>query len=595
MSDFVIRTRNLTKYFGAKCVVRDLNLNVPRGSIYGFLGRNGSGKTTSLRMILGLLAPNWGTSTILGHDSQQLPPETRARIGYLAEGHPVCGWMRVKDAEAYQSRFYAQWNHELFSSVLDFFRVDPRNQARSLSRGERAGLCLAMVLAPEPDVLVLDDPAIGLDPVARRSLLQSMVYATRKADRTIIFSSHLLADIERMADHIAVLDYSVLRGMLARHVSQLRSAIRTDISRQAAGSVCHSRPHSFHGARQPASTHRGERNARNPQRARATRRDSYQRSSDQPGRLARELSGRQDAKRQASRIVRSRDNGRRCVMKAVFLKELREGAKWALAIFGVLGMLVLFEIRKANPFILYQFAQEKLVFFAPLAGLLMGIAQSFFETRPDNWAFVVHRPLSRRALFAAKCCAGLLLLYVSLALPCLLIAAWAARPGNVATPFHWSALLPMLADILNAGSFYFAGIVVTLHKARWFGSRLLPLGLGVGTSLGVVVMPDFWQAAAIALVGLTIGGLAAWNVFASGGTADRGGAPETGTGGDDLRGGSRHWLLIYRSCRCAWLVRYMARSSPRSGRHCLARHLEIGGQRAHLHYRRRGGQAVREI
>jgi ABC-2 type transport system ATP-binding protein len=212
MSDYVIRTRNLTKYFGAKCVVRDINLNVPRGSIYGFLGRNGSGKTTSLRMILGLLAPNWGTSTILGHDSQQLPPEVRARIGYLAEGHPVCGWMRVKDAEAYQSRCYTLWNHELFNSVLEFFRVDPKNRARSLSRGERAGLCLAMVLAPEPDVLVLDDPAIGLDPVARQALLESMVYATRKADRTIIFSSHLLADIERMADHIAVLDYSVLRA-----------------------------------------------------------------------------------------------------------------------------------------------------------------------------------------------------------------------------------------------------------------------------------------------------------------------------------------------------------------------------------------------
>src|SRR4029077_10374437 len=83
---------------------------------------------------------------------------------------------------------------------------------KSLSRGERAGLCLAMVLAPEPDLLVLDDPAIGLDPVARRSLLESMVHATRKSDRTIIFSSHLLADIERMADHIAVLDYSVLRA-----------------------------------------------------------------------------------------------------------------------------------------------------------------------------------------------------------------------------------------------------------------------------------------------------------------------------------------------------------------------------------------------
>jgi ABC-2 type transport system ATP-binding protein len=210
--DYAIQTRHLTRYFGAKRVVYDLNLAVPRGSIFGFLGRNGSGKTTSLRMILGLLAPSWGTSTVLGHDSQCLPPEARARIGYLAEGHPVHGWMRVADARAYQSRFYPRWNRDLFHSVLEFFRVDPKTRARNLSRGERAGLCLAMALAPEPDLLILDDPAIGLDPVARRSLLESMVYATRKADRTIIFSSHLLADIERMADHIAVLDYSVLRA-----------------------------------------------------------------------------------------------------------------------------------------------------------------------------------------------------------------------------------------------------------------------------------------------------------------------------------------------------------------------------------------------
>src|SRR3954469_3724626 len=114
MSDFVIQTRHLTRYFARKCVVHDLNLAVPRGSIFGFLGRNGSGKTTTLRMVLGLLAPSWGSSEILGHDSQRLPPKARARIGYLAEGHPVHGWMRVKDARAYQSRFYTKWNDELF-------------------------------------------------------------------------------------------------------------------------------------------------------------------------------------------------------------------------------------------------------------------------------------------------------------------------------------------------------------------------------------------------------------------------------------------------------------------------------------------------
>src|SRR5260370_29120700 len=103
MTDHAIQTHHLTRYFGAKCVVHDLNLCVPRGSIFGFLGRNGSGKTTSLRMILGLLSPTWGSSTVLGHDTQGLPPDVRARIGYLAEGHPVCGRMRVP----YARKFHA--------------------------------------------------------------------------------------------------------------------------------------------------------------------------------------------------------------------------------------------------------------------------------------------------------------------------------------------------------------------------------------------------------------------------------------------------------------------------------------------------------
>jgi len=230
-SDYAIQTHHLTRYFGDKCVVHDLSLAVPRGSIFGFLGRNGSGKTTSLRMILGLLSPTWGSSTVLGSDSQSLPPEVRSRIGYLAEGHPVFGFMRVRDAHRFQSRFYPKWNRELFNSVLEFFRVDPNTRARNLSRGERAGLCLAMALAPEPDLLILDDPAIGLDPVARRSLLESIVHATRKSDRTIVFSSHLLADIERMADHIAMLDYSVLRAQCS--LETFRSCVQQFVLRFA--------------------------------------------------------------------------------------------------------------------------------------------------------------------------------------------------------------------------------------------------------------------------------------------------------------------------------------------------------------------------
>jgi ABC-2 type transport system ATP-binding protein len=212
MSENVIETHGLTRYFGPRCVVDTLDLTVPRGCIFGFLGRNGAGKSTTIRMLLGLLPPTRGSSSVLGFDSQALPPEARARIGYLAEGHHVYGWMSVAECGRFQSAFYPHWNDKIFGSVLAHFALKPSAKAGDLSRGERAGLCLALTLAPQPELLILDDPALGLDPVARRGLLQSMIYLTRNADQTVFFSSHLLSDVERVADRIAVLDGSLLRA-----------------------------------------------------------------------------------------------------------------------------------------------------------------------------------------------------------------------------------------------------------------------------------------------------------------------------------------------------------------------------------------------
>jgi ABC-2 type transport system ATP-binding protein len=207
----VIETRGLTRYFGSKCAVDTVSFRVPRGSVFAFIGRNGAGKTTTIRMILGLLEPTRGTSTILGYQSMALPPEARARIGYMAEGHPVYSWMRVGQYADFQKGFYDTWNQQIFAGVIDYFAISPRNKAGHLSHGQRAGLHLAMTLAIEPEILMLDDPATGLDPSARRSLLEAMIYFTRSRERTIFFSTHLLDDVERVADHVAVLDYSVLR------------------------------------------------------------------------------------------------------------------------------------------------------------------------------------------------------------------------------------------------------------------------------------------------------------------------------------------------------------------------------------------------
>jgi ABC-2 type transport system ATP-binding protein len=208
----VIQTRGLTKYFGARAAVYELNLDVPCGCVFAFLGRNGSGKTTTIRMLAGLLQPTRGAGTILGCDIRALTPDIRARIGYLTEEHQLYNWMSVNECGAFQSSFFPKWNDRIFRGITGHFGLKPAARVKDLSRGERAGLCLALTLAPEPELLLLDDPGLGLDPVARRSLVESMIYLTRKSDRTIFFSSHNIADVERVADCIAVLDQSVLRA-----------------------------------------------------------------------------------------------------------------------------------------------------------------------------------------------------------------------------------------------------------------------------------------------------------------------------------------------------------------------------------------------
>src|SRR5262249_42587825 len=113
--DPVIEARRLTRFFGRKCVVDGVSFSVPRGSVFAFIGRNGAGKTTAIRMVLGLLEPTRGSSAILGHDSACLPPEVRARVGYMAEGHPVYAWMRVRQYADFQRGFYSHWNHDVFA------------------------------------------------------------------------------------------------------------------------------------------------------------------------------------------------------------------------------------------------------------------------------------------------------------------------------------------------------------------------------------------------------------------------------------------------------------------------------------------------
>jgi len=210
MSDVIV-THRLTKYYGPQCVVDSLNLRVARGTVYGFLGRNGAGKTTAIKMMLGMVRPSFGRAELFGEDSAALRPENRARIAYLAEGHPLYRWMTVGEAVRFTRPFYPDWNQKLVAQILDHFELAERAKIGRLSRGQRAQVSLALAVAPDPELLILDDPTLGLDTVVRRDFLESLIQIIQRRGRTILFSSHILGDVERVADRIGILVDGVLR------------------------------------------------------------------------------------------------------------------------------------------------------------------------------------------------------------------------------------------------------------------------------------------------------------------------------------------------------------------------------------------------
>jgi ABC-2 type transport system ATP-binding protein len=208
----VIRTHRLTKYYGSHCAVDSLDLRVAQGTVYGLLGRNGAGKTTAIKMLLGMAHPSYGRAEVLGEDAAHLRPETRARIAYLAEGHPLYRWMTVGQAVRFTRAFYdSRWNQHLLEQILDHFELSPRRRIRRLSRGQQAQVALALAVATDPELLILDDPTLGLDTVVRRDFLESLIQIIQRRGRTILFSSHILGDVERVADRIGILVDGVLR------------------------------------------------------------------------------------------------------------------------------------------------------------------------------------------------------------------------------------------------------------------------------------------------------------------------------------------------------------------------------------------------
>lgn len=205
MPDNVIEMESLVKYYDGRCVLDGIDLKVPRGCIYGLLGRNGGGKTTIIRILLGLEPATRGHTTLLGQDSTKLSVQTRSRIGYVAEGHHLIQNYKVRRLVGICKGLAVHWNEEFFGHLMETFRLPVDRKVKELSAGMRAELNLALAMATDPELLILDDPTLGLDTVARRQFLELAIDLIQKQNRTILFSSHILADVERIADRIGVL------------------------------------------------------------------------------------------------------------------------------------------------------------------------------------------------------------------------------------------------------------------------------------------------------------------------------------------------------------------------------------------------------
>lgn len=205
-ADPVVEVKGLSRRFGAKVALDDVSLSIPRGTVFGLVGANGAGKTTLIKHVLGLLRAEAGSVRVFGLDPVVAPVPVLSRLGYVSEDQDLPGWMRVWELMRYTRAFYPKWDQAYADDLRERFELDPNARVRHLSRGQRARVGLLVELAHRPELLVLDEPSAGLDPIVRRDILEAIIRAIADEGRTVLFSSHLLNEVERVSDHVTVIN-----------------------------------------------------------------------------------------------------------------------------------------------------------------------------------------------------------------------------------------------------------------------------------------------------------------------------------------------------------------------------------------------------
>lgn len=202
----VIQIEQLSRRFGAKAALDGADLTVPRGVVFGLMGENGAGKTTLIRHILGLYRAQEGRVRVFDQDPVADPAAVLARIGYLAEERSLPQWMTVDQILTYTRAFYPAWDQAFALELCETFELDRKRTLKAMSKGQNVRVALVLALAHRPELLLLDEPSSGLDPVVRRDILQAVIRTVAEEGRTVLFSSHLLDEVEQVADHVAMID-----------------------------------------------------------------------------------------------------------------------------------------------------------------------------------------------------------------------------------------------------------------------------------------------------------------------------------------------------------------------------------------------------
>jgi ABC-2 type transport system ATP-binding protein len=207
MEQTVVDVNDLSRSFGNKTALEGVSFRATAGQVYGLVGANGAGKTTLIRHLLGLLRATTGSVRVFGLDPVRDPVGVLRRVGYLAEERELPEWMCVDELMRYTQAFRPRWDTSYAHELLETFALDPSRKVKELSKGMRAQAGLIAAVAHRPDLLILDEPSSGLDAVVRRDILDAIVRTVADDGRTVIFSSHLLDEVERMSDHVTLMHH----------------------------------------------------------------------------------------------------------------------------------------------------------------------------------------------------------------------------------------------------------------------------------------------------------------------------------------------------------------------------------------------------